>query len=99
VTDRHPELPAASYARIVTTVLPISSGTSAAHDTVPEASPASPFEVLHLTPATPVSSLAVPAKWRLAEVVETIVAAGVTTFREGGVVSTTGGCDGGCTGG
>ena len=60
VIDRHPEFPAASYARTVTTVLPTSNGTSAVQDVGPAASPEAPFDVLHLTAVTPTLSLADP---------------------------------------
>lgn len=102
MTDRHPEFPAASYARTVTTVLPTSSGTSADQAVVPVASPESPFEVLHFTAVTPTLSLAVPETWMDGEDVEAIVEPGERMVSDGGVMSVgglAGGWAGGWTGG
>jgi hypothetical protein len=84
---------------MVTNVLPTSSGTFADQAVVPEAVPESPFEVLHFTADTPTLSLAVPEIRMDVEEVEAIVVPGETMLRDGGVVSTVGGLDGGWTGG
>jgi hypothetical protein len=94
VIARQAELPAASYARMVTTVVPTSSGTSADQAEVPAAIPASPEEVLNFTAVTPTLSLAAPVIWIDAEVTETMVPPGDRIWSEGGVESGTG-LDGG----
>ena len=83
---RQEELPAASYARIVTTLLPTSRGTVADHCVVPVAVPEPPVEVLHATAVTPTLSLAVPLTAMEAEEVATIVNPGETILSDGGVV-------------
>jgi hypothetical protein len=95
---RHPELPAASNARIVIALLPVKSGTLTDQLAVPDAAPPSPNALLHFTAVTPTLSLAVPLKTILAEEVETTVEPGDAMFKDGGVVSApavTGGCTGG----
>ena len=87
VIARHDELPLASYARTVTTVLPTSNGTSADQDVVPAAVPESPLEVDHFTEETPLASEAVPAIRIEDDVVETIVPDGESTWSAGAVVS------------
>ena len=54
------ELPAASYARTTTVLVPTSSGAVADQAVVPEATPESPVESDHFTDATPTLSPAVP---------------------------------------
>jgi hypothetical protein len=109
VIARHEELPAASKARMVTTLLPTSSGTLADHLLVPEAVPEYPVELVHFTAATPTLSLAVPLTAMEEEDVATMVDPGETIVSDGGVVSAlavgctggaaTGGTTGGSTGG
>src|SRR5215471_9255084 len=53
VTARQEELPAASYARMVNTLVPTRRGTVALQMVVPEATPKSPNELVHLTATTP----------------------------------------------
>lgn len=67
------------------TVSPTSSGTEADQDVVPEATPASPLEVVQATCVTPAASLAVPLTVNHAEVVETMVVPGTLMARVGGV--------------
>ena len=67
--------------------MPTSSGITADHEAVPAAVPAAPFEVLHVTAATPTLSAAVPASEIAAEDVATIVAAGETIRSEGAIAS------------
>jgi len=58
---------------------------SADHAVSPDATPVSPFEVLHLTALIATLSLAVPGTWMNDEVVETMVVAGEVIRRPGGV--------------
>ena len=60
MTARQEELPAASCARTVTTLVPVSRGTTADQLVVPAAVPESPFEVDQVTLLTPTLSLAEP---------------------------------------
>ncbi len=85
----------------MTVLVPTRRGTSADQDDVPDATPASPAEVVNLTEAIPTLSLAVPVMRIEEEEVEMIVAAGDVTRREGAVVSPVGdagGWAGGCAG-
>ena len=85
---------------MVTRVFPTSSGTDAVHAAVPDATPASPFDVLHRTEAA--LDAAVPLTVRLAAVVATIVVAGAVIVSAGGVPAGEGvgaGFDGGAVGG
>ena len=97
---RHAEFPAASNARTVTVVLPTRSGTAADHLVVPDAVPASPFEVDQATRITPTLSLAVPLTAMAADEVATIVSEGTRICKDGGVVSPlpVGGVGAGCAG-
>jgi hypothetical protein len=100
VRDRHEELPAASYALTVSTVVPMYSGAVALHADVPDATPAAPVDDVHRTSATPLSSAAAPDIVKLAAVVSTFVFAGEVIRRAGGVVSPVSrGGGGGVTGG
>jgi hypothetical protein len=83
---RHPTLPAASLARIVTVFDPTSNGTVALHCVVPAATPTPPVLVDHVTEVTPTLSLAIPLKTIDAAEVETDVDDGVMMVSEGGVV-------------
>jgi hypothetical protein len=67
------ELPAASYARMMTVLVPTSSGTVADQAVVPEAMPELPVDTDHCTDATPTLSLAVPLTTSDACEVDTIV--------------------------
>ena len=87
VIARQEELPAASYARTVTVLLPTSSGTDADHETVPVAVPAPPVDVVHATDATPTLSLAVPLMVSAAAELDTIDEPGETIVMVGGTVS------------
>jgi hypothetical protein len=98
VIARHPELPAASKARIVIALLPVKSGTLTDQIAVPDARPPSPNESVHFTAVTPALSLAVPLMVMLAAEVETIVDPGDVMLTDGGVLSAPG-VAGGCTGG
>src|SRR6266699_6713084 len=71
VIVRHPELPAASKARIVIALLPVRSGTLTDQLAVPDAAPTSPNESVHFTAVTPTLSRAVPLMVMLAADVET----------------------------
>ena len=93
MTALHAELPAASYARMVTTLVPVNKGTVALHEVVPDAVPESPPDVVHLTLATATLSAAVPPNARLDAVVETIVEPGVVICSVGGAVSPPAGGD------
>jgi hypothetical protein len=73
VIARQLELPAASYARMVTVFVPTSSGTVADHAVVPEAMPEAPVDTDHFTDATPTLSLAVPLTTSFASEVDTMV--------------------------
>ncbi len=84
---RHAELPAASYARTVITLVPTSRGTLADHDAVPAATPASPVEVVHLTEVTPTLSLAIPLIAITGALVAMMVNPGEWICSEGAVVS------------
>jgi len=86
-TLRHPEFPAASYARIVTTFEPTSNGIDDDQFVVPLAVPDCPMFVDHLTDVTPTLSLAVPLNAIKAEEVDAVVAPGDATVTVGGVVS------------
>jgi hypothetical protein len=84
-------LPAASLARIVTVFDPTSSGTVALHCVVlvvptPDAVPAPPVLVDHVTEVTPALSLAVPLNTIDAAEVETDVEDGDRMVNEGGGV-------------
>jgi hypothetical protein len=83
---RHPTLPAASLARIVTVFDPTNNGTAALHCVVPTAVPAPPVLVVHVTDVTPTLSLATPLKTIDADDVDTDVEEGVVMVIEGGVV-------------
>lgn len=100
-TLRHPEFPAASYARIVTMFEPTSRGIDADQLVVPLAAPDCPIFVDHATEVTPTLSLAVPLNAIVAEDVEIEVAPGDATVNVGGVVSVpaVGGVVGGAVGG
>ena len=52
VMDLQPAFPAASYARMVTVLVPTSNGTSAVQVVVPAAVPAAPVEVVNFTAGT-----------------------------------------------
>jgi hypothetical protein len=78
--------------------VPTSKGTEADQIEVPVAVPELPVEVDHLTDATAVSSLAVPAILSAAAVVEMMLKVGDTIESEGGVPSADG-VAGGCAGG
>jgi hypothetical protein len=86
-TLRQPEFPAASYARIVTTFVPTSSGIDADQLVVPLAVPDCPVFVDHLTDVTPTLSLAVPLNAIDVAAVETDVAPGDPIVSVGAVVS------------
>jgi hypothetical protein len=80
-------LPAASYARIVTTFDPTSSGIDADQLVVPLAVPEPPVFVDHVTLVTPTLSLAVPLNAMVEADVDTLVAPGDPIVNAGGVVS------------
>ena len=86
-TLRHPEFPAASYARIVTTFEPTSNGIDADQLVVPLAVPDCPMLVDHATDVTPTLSLAVPLNAIEADDVETAVPPGDAIVKVGGVAS------------
>jgi hypothetical protein len=67
------ELPAASYARTVTVLVPTKSGTVADQAVVPEAMPEFPVDTDHFTDATLTLSLAVPLTASDASEVDRIV--------------------------
>ena len=83
----HPEFPAASYARMVTTFEPTRSGIDADQLPVPLAVPACPMFVDHVTDVTPTLSVAVPVNEIVADEVETAVPPGAAIVNVGGVVS------------
>src|ERR1017187_37058 len=85
--DLQVELPAASYARTVTTLVPTSNGACTDQLAAPDASPEEPVEVDHFTAVTPTLSLAVPLREIAGDDVETIVEPGETMRSAGGVVS------------
>jgi hypothetical protein len=66
VMDRQLVFPAKSRARTTTLLVPMYNGTSAVQFVVPVAVPDLPVEVVHVTLATPMLSLAVPASLILA---------------------------------
>ena len=80
--------PAASLARIVIRFDPTNNGIGGVVQLfVPEAAPDPPVELLQVTDVTPTLSEAVPEKTMLADEVDTLVEAGDTIVRLGGVVS------------
>lgn len=89
--ERQEALPAASRALIVTVFVPTSSGMAGTlQKSVPVATPLSPFDVLQETEATPTLSLAVPLHVNELDEVVTVVSAGDTMLKLGGVVSVPG---------
>ena len=98
--ERQPELPAASKARTVTTLVPVRSGTDALQDRVPVAVPAPPVEVVHFTLVTPTLSAANPLSVIAGDVVDAMLNPGDRICSVGAVVSPpAGGVAGGVTGG
>ena len=81
---------------MVITVFPTSKGIEAVHTVVPEATPASPLDVLQRTEAA--LDEAVPLTVKAAALVATMVAAGTLTVRDGGAPAGEG-FDGGLDGG
>lgn len=86
-TLRHPEFPAASYARTVTTFDPTSSGIDADQVVVPLAVPDCPTFVDQVTDVTPTLSLDVPLNAIVGADVEIEVAPGDAIVNVGDVVS------------
>src|ERR1041385_7955706 len=84
---RQEEFPAASHARTVMTLVPVSSGTLMDQLPVPEAIPDAPPEVPHFISLTATLSLAVPVTKIEALEVEVMLTPGLTIVIEGGVTS------------
>jgi hypothetical protein len=80
-------LPAASYARTVTTLSPTNNGIVADHAVVPLAVPEPPVDVVQVTRETATLSAAVPLTEIVADDVETMVEPGLTILSVGGTVS------------
>lgn len=76
-------------------LMPTSSGTSALHEAVPEATPLRPAAALQVTSATPEASRALPASRMLAPEVALPVEAGEWMTSDGAVVSPETGVPGG----
>jgi hypothetical protein len=84
---RQEVFPAASLARTVTVLLPISKGTVADQAVVPLARPDRPKLVLQVTCFTPMLSLAVPFNVTNIAVVDIVAVEGEVMVRLGAVVS------------
>ena|SRR6185436_6711753 len=87
MTVRQATFPAASPARMITVLFPMSRGTVADQTAVPLAMPEAPKLVLQFTCVTPTLSLAVPFSIAEGTEVDMVAVDGEVTVSAGGVVS------------
>jgi hypothetical protein len=85
---RQDVLPAASYARSVTVLIPVRMGILADHAVVPDAAPDRPKLVDHVIVFTPTLSLAVPLTVNVLADVAALAVEGTAMVMVGGVLST-----------